>query len=73
MRIEGANGPPVPSPYRDAEFRDFLTQNEGRKAQLTQFERDVLAALATVQPERVLPRFHRRMSFCDRLASWFGD
>ena len=72
LRAFEQNGEPIPRPYRDVAFQAFLRQHPSRMVALSDYERDILRDIPTTAPERILPRKHRRLSFCDRILVALG-
>lgn len=71
-RLAGEEGPPLPHPYRDPEFRTFLEAHKDRMQPLSDYELGLIRDLHTVEAEKTLPRAHHRMSFCDRIVESLG-
>jgi hypothetical protein len=72
IRTSGRNGEPSPAPYRDAAFRAFLEEKTSRMMPLSGFEKNILARIPDVEPERVLPGRSGPRSFCDRIVVALG-
>ena len=71
-RVACEGGEPVPAPYRDTAFCQFLTGKEERKVALSGFEREILDRIPRTPPEKVIPRRHRNRTFCERVMGLVG-
>jgi uncharacterized protein (DUF2235 family) len=72
MRLDDTNGAPDPSPYGDAGFRKRLEGKRGRMVPLSDFEKELLAAIPKTEPEKIIERAHRSTTFCDRIITALG-
>jgi len=72
LRAHSTEDTPVPAPYRDQTFKDFLASYAARLMPLSEYEKQLLQGIPITQPEMILPRTKQRRSFCDRVVGLFG-
>jgi uncharacterized protein (DUF2235 family) len=72
FRLGNTNGRPDPSPYGDAQFRARLNGLRSRMVPLSDFEKQLIAAVPKTTPEMILPPAHHRTTFCDWIITKLG-
>jgi hypothetical protein len=72
IRLDGANGAPDPSPYGNADLRSTLEAKRDQMVPLSEFEKNLLAAVPQTEPEKIIPQSHHRLTFCDKVVMALG-
>jgi hypothetical protein len=71
-RLDNTKGVPDPSPYGNAELKRRLEERRDRMVPLSDFEKELLAAIPKTEPEKIMDRAHRRTTFCDWIITLLG-
>ena len=72
LRLDNTKGAPDPSPYGNAELKRRLEEKRDRMVPLSDYEKELLAAIPKTEPEKIMDRAHRRTTFCDWIITLLG-